>query len=406
MRLFSYVLSLAAVFAPKLALAAPQRSQCDTDCLLKFRQAWTVDSAAWVNTNVTKDDFFANPSNLSDYKLGDLVKWEDITRDDAFQLWTIPAGMSLSRFFYISEDIDGKPIPATAFALLPYHNPLGEKPLRTVVWAHGTAGGTRQCAPSNHKTLYYNWEAPFAIANQGYAVIAPDYAGQGSDIPQGFMYESGALHAADVGHGLQAARKALGKAISNEWVVIGHIGDVVSIYLFQSICRLVPSIRFEDYASDIVAHRIVLADQACLTADSALFGGLTVDELYKNTSWLTHPDVVDWQKRYNGVGTHKLTAPMLVIQGENDTLTYTEELEEDFDKTCQEYPESRVEMLLYPGLDHDPLFQASLPDYLAWIKARFDGEEAQSGCRKRTVKPANSRSSITQLDWEAMVQLG
>ncbi|KAF4468370.1 secretory lipase [Fusarium albosuccineum] len=457
MKSFLYVFFLTAIFAPEPAVAAAsQRSLCDTECLTKFRQAWTTEAAAWVNTNMSADDFYANPSNLSDYDIGDLVKWEDITPDDASQLWTIPAGMSLSRFFYITEDIDGKPIPATAFALLPYHNPLGpEKPLRTVVWAHGTAGGTRQCAPSNHKTLYYNWEAPFAIANQGYAVIAPDYAGQGSDIPQGFMYESGALHAGDVSHGLKAARKALGNAISKEWVVVGHseggltawrtnerearsgkatggflgavsaapalrpltlipksfkladggpVGDVVSIFFLQSLSRLLPSIKVEDYVTDIVAYRIALADQACLSTGAALFSSLTAEQLYKNTSWLTHPDVVDWQKRYNGVGPHMLAAPMLIVQGENDTVTYAAELEDDFNETCEKYPDSKAELLLYPGLDHDPSFQAGLPDYLAWIKARFDGEEAQKGCKKRTIKPVNDRFSVTQFNWQAIIQ--
>lgn len=35
--------------------------------------------------------------------------------------------------------------------------------------------------------LYYDWQAPFILAESGFAVIAPDYAGQDSDIPQGFM---------------------------------------------------------------------------------------------------------------------------------------------------------------------------------------------------------------------------
>lgn len=41
---------------------------------------------------------------------------------------------------------------------------------------------------------------------QGYAVVTPDYAGQGSDIPLGFMNESGALHVADVSFAIVSAR--------------------------------------------------------------------------------------------------------------------------------------------------------------------------------------------------------
>ncbi|KAM0343747.1 hypothetical protein ACHAPU_008174 [Fusarium lateritium] len=89
----------------------------------------------------------------------------------------------------MSEDIEGKPILATGFVLTPYTNPLGEnKPFRILVWTYGTAGGTRQCVPLNHRALYYEWQGPLALVQQGYVVIAPDYAGQGSDISQGFIW--------------------------------------------------------------------------------------------------------------------------------------------------------------------------------------------------------------------------
>ena len=63
-----------------------------------------------------------------------------------------------------------------------------------------------------------------------------------------------------------------------------------------------------------------------------------MSQLYKNTSWLHHPDVLDWQKRYDGVGPHRLAAPMLVFQGLNDTLTHADLAEQDFDRTCHAFP--------------------------------------------------------------------
>lgn len=111
----------------------------------------------------------------------------------------------------MSEDIDGNLIPASAFLLLPFSNSEDKvKHLRTVVWTHGTACITRECIPSNNNQLCYNWEGPFILVRRGYAAIAPDCEGQGSDIPQWFMYESGALHAKDVSFGLQAARSKVG----------------------------------------------------------------------------------------------------------------------------------------------------------------------------------------------------
>ncbi|UZP45064.1 hypothetical protein NXS19_012876 [Fusarium pseudograminearum] len=325
----------------------------------------------------------------------------------------------------------------------------------TLVWTHGTAGGTRQCAPTNHRGLYYEWQAPFELVLQGYVVIAPDYAGQGSDIPEGFMYESGALHAGDVSFGLQAARKALGNKITKEWVVIGHseggmtawrtdereamegkatggflgavamapalqpiklipesfrragdgpAGDVVSIFLLQSLSRLYPEIKVEDYATDIVMSRIPLADQGCLATGGSLYGNLTVKELYKNTSWVEHPAMVDWQKRFNGAGSHKLAAPMLVVQGEADILTYAKYAVEDFDAKCKEFPESTAEYRSYPGLDHGAVLHAAKVDYLPWIADRFNGVKIAKGCKKVEVKPATDRFSLVTQDWMALIR--
>ncbi|KAF3797852.1 hypothetical protein GCG54_00002397 [Colletotrichum gloeosporioides] len=440
------------------AASADFRDVCDADCESAIRKSLVYDTSNWVNVDVTLDSFYSNPSNLSDYAVGDLVKWQDITATQASKIWTIPAGMSLSRFFYMSEDVDGKPIPATAFALLPWANPLGnDKPFRTLAWAHGTAGVQRQCAPTNHKALYYEWEGVFPLAQAGYAVIAPDYAGLGSDIPQGFMYEAGALHAGDVSHALKAARAALGERLSKEWAVIGHseggltawrtnereaqdgkasggflgavsvapalrplslipesferakggpVGDVVSVYCLQSVSKLYSSIKVEDYVSDIVASLIPISDKGCLPTGGTVFGQLTVEQLYKNTSWLTHPDVVDWQNRYNGVGPHALAAPMLVVQGVNDTLTYSHTMEEDLDATCKSFPDSATELLLYPELDHDPAFQAAQVDYLPWLADRFNKVPVKQGCSKRTIGPATTHPALTQQSWSGTVQAG
>lgn len=433
------------------AAAVEFRDVCDADCESAIRQVLAQETSDWVNVDVNLDSFYSNPANLSEYSVGDLVKWQDVTATQASKIWTIPAGMSLSRFFYMSEDIDGKPIPATAFALLPWSNPLGnDKPFRTVAFTHGTAGNPRNCAPTNHRALYYEWEGVFPLVQAGYAVVAPDYAGLGSDIPQGFMYEAGALHAADAAHALKAARQVLGSRLSQEWVVIGHsegglsawrtnereaqanktsggligavavapalrplayipesferanggpAGDVVSIYFLQSVSKLYDSIKIEDYVSDTLASMIPIADKGCLRTGGTAYGSLTVEQLYKNTSWITHPDVVDWQHRYNGDGAHALAAPMLVVQGADDTLTYPHVVEEDFDATCKQFPDSNAELLLYPDLGHDPAYQASQADYLPWIADRFNKVPVKQGCSRRTVEPAGKFPALTQLYW-------
>jgi hypothetical protein len=202
------------------ALASHAQEACDTACQAAFQQAVQLESSMWVSKNVTLDEFYNTPTNSSGAKPGDLLRWEDISRQVINTKFTPPSGMSISRFLYMTEDLDRKPIPASAFVLLPYKKADLDKPLDTLVWTHGTAGRIRNCAPSNHKDLYYEWQGPYALAQAGYAVVAPDYAGQGSDIPQGFMYEAGFLHAADVAYGLIAARTVIGDLLSEEYVVV------------------------------------------------------------------------------------------------------------------------------------------------------------------------------------------
>ncbi|KAF9699894.1 hypothetical protein EKO04_002272 [Ascochyta lentis] len=420
---------------------------CDTACQAAFSQLQAIEAASWVSQNVTTDPFYSTPANVTGAKAGDLLRWEDLSREVVNTNFTPPAGMSISRFLYMTEDIDRKPIPASAFVLLPYNKPDPNKPFNTAVWTHGTAGRIRNCAPSNHKDLYYEWQGPYALATAGYAVVAPDYAGQGSDIPQGFMYEAGYLHAADVAYGLIAARKVIGDLLSEEWVVVGHseggmtawrtnerlampdqdellkagkflgavanspalrpldlipesirraaggpIGDAVSVFFLQSLALLFPDqIRLEDYVTDTVLGRISLMDQGCLLVGRALFANLTKDELFKDLSWLEHPAVIDWQKRYNGAGPYALAAPMLVVQGVTDPLTYASNTEWDFNQTCNAFPESRATLMLYPEADHNVAAQVPQLDFLRWIKDRFDGAEVSEGCVIKTAEPVTTR---------------
>lgn len=437
---YTYLLGLQA------ALSSAQEA-CDAACQAAFQQALAIESASWVSKNVTTDEFYSTPANSSNAKPGDLLRWEDLSRQVVNRNYTPPAGMSISRFMYMTEDMDRKPIPASAFVLLPYKKADPSKPLDTLVWTHGTAGRIRNCAPSNHKDLYYEWQGPYMLAQSGYAVIAPDYAGQGTDIPQGFMYEAGYLHAADVAYGLIAARKVIGDLLSEEYVVVGHseggmtawrtnerlampsqdallkagkflgsvakspalrpldlipesirranggpIGDAVSVLFLQSLEGLFPkTFRVKDYVTDMVLGRIPLMDQGCLQVGRALFSNLTATQLFKDLSWLQHPDVVDWQKRYNGAGPHALAAPMLVVQGVTDPLTYANNTESDFNRTCSTFPETKATLLLYPDTDHNVAAQVTQLDYLPWIKERFEGVEVEKGCHIQTVETVNTR---------------
>ncbi|KAF5719490.1 secretory lipase [Fusarium mundagurra] len=453
-KLLPIILIASALAAPQNPLTyANEPNRCDATCQIAYRQTLAMEAERWVNQDITTDPFYSTPSNASKYSTGDILKWEKITSEQAYRRWTVPAGISLIRFFYMSEDIEGKPLPATGMVLIPYSNPQGNKPFRTVVWTHGTAGGTRQCSPSNHRALLYGWSAPFALALAGYVVIAPDYAGQGSEA-QGFMYMAGTLHAADNSLSVKAVRKAMGSKITKEWVVMGHseggmscwrtnereakpeatgdligvvcaspglvpskvinetilragdgpAGDFLSSLLLQSVSKIYPSIKVEDYASDILLARMPLADQGCYYTSASLYSNLTISQLYKNTSWIQHPDFVKWEKRYNGVGSHKLAAPLLVIQGEQDPLVYHDTSEEAFDETCEEFSNSTTaEYRLYPGLGHGAVLPASQQYFFSWIEDRFNKVSLKKGCKKLTLTSETGNFSPVNDEWIAVL---
>ncbi|WYZ46843.1 hypothetical protein EsH8_IX_001068 [Colletotrichum jinshuiense] len=440
---------------------------CDEACQATIQTTYEAEAALWVN-DIVSDPFYSTPSNFTNAKPGDILRWENVPSAQLTSNWTIPASLSLSRVLYVTEDIDRKPIPASAWVLLPFTNPFAnpngtaeENKLRTIVWTHGTAGRSRLCAPTNSKGLYYDWKAPFVLAESGYAIVAPDYAGQGSDIPQGFMYESGFLHAADVAYSLVAARKVIGDLLGKRWLVYGHseggmtawrtnerlaraeqeglleagefIGSVAaapalrpqklissklelskgqaahdpfSVYFLQSLSKLYPEqIKVEDYLGEIPLQRLGALDKSCFQSGFAIVGDLTPSELYKNTTWLTHPATDDWAIRYNGQGPHPIAAPMLVISGETDTITPNDLTLDDFNKTCSSFPESAVHARVYPNMGHGQVLEAARADIAAWISARFEGVPVSKTCVKEDVKTITDRYSTGDTFWHGTVVL-
>lgn len=81
--------------------------------------------------------------------------------------------------------------------------------------------------PSAHRGLWYAHQAPFALAEAVYDVLAPDYAGlgistswDGSEIPH--QYHASPATAGDALYSMRAALKAFPKKLNENYVVMGH----------------------------------------------------------------------------------------------------------------------------------------------------------------------------------------
>ncbi|KAF4458623.1 secretory lipase [Fusarium albosuccineum] len=114
------ILSLVALVATPLAAANTPSKFCDAACLKEFEEARSSEASGWVSQNVTLDPFYKAPEGLSSKAPGTLLRWQNVPDAQLSTNWTIPAGLSLSRFLYVSEDHDGITVPASAYALLPY----------------------------------------------------------------------------------------------------------------------------------------------------------------------------------------------------------------------------------------------------------------------------------------------
>jgi alpha-beta hydrolase superfamily lysophospholipase len=455
---------------PALTLAQDQicdsecQKGCDTTCQATIQSKYETEREHWVG-DVATDPFYATPANFSASKPGDILRWEDLSSSQLSKNWTIPASLSLSRFLYASEDANGSAVPASAFVLLPFAVPPAntDGTLDTVVWAHGTAGTARQCAPTNYKTLFVEWQAPFFLAELGYAVVAPDYAAQGSAAPAAALYAAGALHALDAVHALAAARARLGDLLSRSWALYGHseggmtawranerlalneskplrraagklVGVVAAapalkpqrliadnlavrakdgkptknpyaIFLLQELARLYPSaIRLADYLAPTAAQRLGVLAKGCSRVNMAAVGNLTTAEMFKNTSFLDSPVLADWAVRYSGQnGPRAFAAPMLVLQGEADEIIAPASVLAEVNATCTALPESKLHVRLYPDMGHGEIVEAAKGEIVAWLAARFAGGNVVSRCRTNTVKPITDHYGKKRVTWVGVV---
>jgi pimeloyl-ACP methyl ester carboxylesterase len=125
------------------------------------------------------------------------------------------------RFVYSTVDQHGEEAASSAAVFLPAGEaPEGGWPV--LAWAHGTTGLGDNCTPSAQ--VRSDRDAAFLNhwLEQGYAVVASDYAGMGT--PGLMSYLNGKITSANVVDSVAAARglDSVGAELSGTWAVIGQ----------------------------------------------------------------------------------------------------------------------------------------------------------------------------------------
>ncbi|RSL58836.1 hypothetical protein CEP54_007569 [Fusarium duplospermum] len=379
-------------------------------------------------------DFYETAKNFSVSKPGDLLKLKPIPADNL----TVPIGTAVYKIQYMSLDLDNKTtVPATAFIAVPFVR--GRDPFNVIAYAHGTTGMFRGCAPST-SSFFFDYDSWTPLIHAGYAVVATDYAGLGNN-QTAHKYISSAAQANDVLYSVIAARKAFPLDLSKKWASIGHsqgggaswklsehtkvqddkagylggvsIAPITYIYdafihglekleslpedEVQSflIITLLPSLFFAvkavfpDYTapflSETMKKRIKLGEvaQLCDNALSGLVGDLGLSQLLGSTHPSKDTDFKEFQKLNAPAQGAKTSKPLLVIQGEGDTIVFADITETAYNNSVS--AGNMLQLSLYPALDHTAVVGASAPEWLAFLEGLFNGQTIKRSAIEKKV---------------------
>ncbi|MEV5965178.1 alpha/beta fold hydrolase [Kribbella sp. NPDC051952] len=403
-----HLITFIAAAAAVTGLAAPaQAADCDVQCQLDLQQQNAVPRTS-----------FYDPPPASPWALPGTVIRKQVTTDYSVGGVTVPA----TRIMYHSRTSSGRDVATTAVVLVPKGKaPAGGWPV--VVDAHGSSGIGRPCAPSLMKDLYHGNQM-LAFVNRGFAVVAPDYAGLGTDGKPELVNKT--AEANDVIFGQQAARRVRSD-LSSRWVLWGHsqgggaamgvaerqrilpqpgylgtvltspvadlsevVAHVAATPGYGAFAAMIaqgahfsdPSVQPQRLLSAEAYSRIGITAVGCLGAAFAAYADLTGPQLV-TPAYSTDPAFRKYL-RDNSAGTRALGGPVLLLQGEADTVVPVGVTDQIAKNLCR--LGTRLTYKTYPGLEHDtyPWVQGiddgAMPDILAWTADRFAGRTAPATC--------------------------
>jgi pimeloyl-ACP methyl ester carboxylesterase len=157
------------------------------------------------------DSFYAQPPGAAEGAPGTLVKTDE--------LLGTPLASRAWRIMYRSTTAAGDPVVVTGTVIVPWGPPPPGG--RTVVsWGHPTTGSARECAPSYGFDPFIGIEGLRSLLYRGYAVVATDYTGMGTDGPDSYLV--GGTAGNNVLDAVRAARELLGSDTSDRVILWGH----------------------------------------------------------------------------------------------------------------------------------------------------------------------------------------
>lgn len=353
-------------------------------------------------------EFYDTPAPWPRLPAGSLI------RSEQFDGYTLPPGILAIRFLYHSQSDTGEDVPASGVVLIPEGNaPPHGWPV--IAWAHRFQGIARECAPSLQENLSEG--SYFAMyAKLGYAVVATDYAGLGTNGRAGYLNLR--ANSLDVIYGVSASRRAAPQ-VGTGWIAVGEgdgglvaasvaemegdtgtpgfLGSVAIGGLFDpkdmiqrlqqqekdagSAIYLAYGIKSEAPEFDVTG---ILTDQGLKLFGDAAKSCEQPDGLWASTTaqllkpgWESNP-LVQRFFATNMVGKKSTSAPLLVLASDSDATMPIARTASIVNRLCENG--DRVLFYSYPTPNSQTLMGDSVTDQIAWAQARFAKQTAPTNC--------------------------
>ncbi|WP_405160363.1 lipase [Nocardia sp. NBC_01499] len=334
---------------------------------------------------------------------------------------TPPGSVNSSRILYSSTTANDVPTTASAAVYFPPGAPPpGGWPV--IAWAHGTVGLGDDCAYSiaGPGAVDRDWAYLGTWLQQGYAIVAADYAGLGT--PGEHPYLNGIVEAHNVVDAVRAATEQY-SSLAKKWVVVGqsqgggaavytaryatefggpgldyrgavgtgvpaYIEDILTplgpnmppmklsphttgylLYILNGLRTTYPELNIESFLTDAGRSWLAEAREACLVplGDELAANGVVVGNLFSKPL-AQIPDLHGLLTRYLGLPESGYDKPIFMGQGLRDTDVITPETLR-FAAVLQANGQP-VQLHTYAE-DHSGTVNASLPDSVPFVRGLF-----------------------------------
>lgn len=185
------------------------------------------------------DAFYEQPEGALDGDPGSIVKSD--------QLLGTPLASRAWRIMYRTTDVHGEPAVSTGVLVVPL-TPAPPGGRTVLSWAHPTTGAAKQCAPSYGFDPFIGIEGLRFLLDRGYAVVATDYVGMGTDGPDSYLV--GVTGGNAVLDAARAARAIPQSQASDRVVLWGHSqGGAAVLFAAERAADYAPELQIAAVAA-------------------------------------------------------------------------------------------------------------------------------------------------------------